>query len=513
MNPFKSFFHFRFRISLTLKFIVAMFFLVLMSAGAFGYFLVAREMTLLRTHLENQGKSIVTSIGHFFEHGIERSDQDFLQRVAESLIQGENIFFCSVFDKDGKRLVHVAKKEAPPDPNHTYQVTHPIQSRDRQLIGTFQIGFSLDRLDRRMDEMKRDILFVTLGIMGVGILLTLIMTRVLLRPIGKLADATEKVARGELTQTVDIRSQDEIGDLAKAFNQMILQLNESRGDLEKKVEERTRQLETNVGELSQAKTSTRRMLDELQAAKRELETVNRELKETDQTKMKFIGIASHELKTPLTAIKANIDFVLSEKGGKVPEYLKSFLHTIQRNTNRIQMRMDQLLNLSLMKSDRLLLNREPILFSEVVGGYITEVVPVEKRLSIQMDIPPGLRLYADRKALHDIFINLLSNAFKFTGSGGQVLISASQKDQSILLKISDTGMGIPLDKLQMIFDEFYQVEGGRHGGTGLGLAIVKRLVEEHGGKVWAESELGRGSTFYFTLPFAAEDKDGRVSRS
>ncbi|MGZ3523974.1 MAG: ATP-binding protein [Thermodesulfobacteriota bacterium] len=361
--------------------------------------------------------------------------------------------------------------------------------------------------------MKRDILLVTLGIVGIGILFTLIMTRVLLRPIEKLAEATGRVAMGELTQTVDIRSKDEIGDLARAFNQMTLQLNESRGDLEKKVEERTRQLETNVGELSRARTSTLKMLEELQAAKKELEIVNRELKETDQTKMKFVGIASHELKTPLTAIKANIDFILSEKGGRVPEYLKSFLSTIQRNTNRIQMRMDQMLNLSRIKSDRLLLNREPILFSEVIGGYINEVVPVEKRLSIQMDIPTGLRLYADRKALHDIFINLLSNAFKFTAGGGQISISANQKDQSILLRIGDTGIGIPTDKLQKIFDEFYQVEGGKHGGTGLGLAIVKRLVEEHGGNIWAESQLGKGSTFYFTLPLAAEDEHGRLSRS
>ena len=93
------------------------------------------------------------------------------------------------------------------------------------------------------------------------------------------------------------------------------------------------------------------------------------------------------------------------------------------------------------------------------------------------------------------------------------MISASRKDQSILLKITDTGMGIPEDKLQMIFDEFYQVEGGKHGGTGLGLAIAKRLVEEHGGNIWVESQLGKGSTFYFTLPLAAEDEDGRLSRS
>jgi signal transduction histidine kinase len=241
--------------------------------------------------------------------------------------------------------------------------------------------------------------------------------------------------------------------------------------------------------------------------------VNRELKEMDETRTKFLGIASHELKTPLTAIKANIDFILSEKEGKIPEHLKSYLLTIQRNTNRIQMRMDQMLDLSRIKSDRLFFNRELILLSEVIGGYINEVTPVEKNLSIQVNIPQSLHLYADRNALHDIFINLLSNAFKFTDDGGQVSISATQKDQSILLEIRDTGIGIPEDKLQMVFDEFYQVEGGKHGGTGLGLAITKRLVEEHEGNIWVESQLGKGSTFYFTIPIQRESEDGRLNPS
>jgi signal transduction histidine kinase len=511
MNRFKSFF--RFRVSLTFKFIAAMFFLVLMSAGAFGYFFAAREVTLLRTHLEDQAKSIANSISRLFEHGIVYSDQFFLQRIAEKIADDEDVIFCSVYDKDGKQLVHVARKEQFFDPTLTYQVSQPIRSRDGQLIGTFQIGFSLYKLNRRMDEMKRDILLVTLGVIGLGILFTLIMTRVLLRPIEKLAEATERVARGELVQIVDIQSRDEIGDLARDFNQMTLQLKESRMDLQRKVEERTHQLEVNIAELSQAKTSTLKMLEELQAAKRELEMVNRELKEMDETRTKFLGIASHELKTPLTAIKANIDFILSEKEGKIPEHLKSYLLTIQRNTNRIQMRMDQMLDLSRIKSDRLFFNRELILLYEVIGGYINEVTPVEKTLSIQVNIPQSLHLYADRNALHDIFINLLSNAFKFTDDGGQVSIIATQKDQSILLEIRDTGIGIPEDKFQMIFDEFYQVEGGKHGGTGLGLAITKRLVEEHDGNIWVESQLGKGSTFYFTIPIPRESEDGRLNPS
>ncbi len=299
-----------------------------------------------------------------------------------------------------------------------------------------------------------------------------------------------------------------MGGLGSALHQAIFPPKASRVDLKEKVEERPRRFEENVRELNRARTSSLKMFDELQAVRRELEMVSREFKKMDQITMKFIGTASHELKTPLTAIKANIDFILSEKEGKIPENLKPYLMTIQRNTTRIQMRMDQMLDLSRMKSDRLFFHREQILLSEVIGGYINEVTPIEKNLSVRIDIPPDLRVSADRNALHDIVINLLSNAFKFTDDGGRISVRASQRNESVLVEIEDTGMGIPEDKLQMIFNEFYQVEGGKYGGTGLGLAIAKRLVEAHGGNIWVESQLEKGSTFYFTLPLSAEAEDG-----
>lgn len=418
MKPFwKSFF--RFRVSLTVKFLMAMVALVLITSAAFGWFLLGREVS--------------------------------------------------------------------------------------EFTGRLERGV----LEERLFQLRMDILFVTLGVMGIGFLLTLIFTRILLRPIGQLASAAEKIAGGDLSQMVEIRSRDEIGDLARVFNQMILQLRESRENLEKKVEERTRQLEDNIKELNHARTVTLRMLENLQLAKGELERVNRELKEADDARMKFIGMASHELKTPLTAIKANVGFLLSEKGGKVPEDLKVHLVTIQRNTNRIQRTIDHMLDFTRLKSGRLPLHREPIRLSEVVGGYIDEVKPVEKHLEILTDIPEDLLIYADPDRLHDIFINLLSNAFKFTPQGGTISITARQGNGETLHAIQDTGVGISEDNLQKIFEEFYQAEGGKYGGTGLGLTIVKRMIEEHGGTIWVESSPGKGSTFYFTLPAFKEMEDGK----
>ena len=507
MNQLKYFF--RFRISLTSKFLVAMILLVLITSAVFGWFFVGKEMAFLRNQLEAHGRSMANDFSLFMEHGAGLSDRSVLKGMVEIIIKDEDVVSCAFVDNKGEWLARAVKEENPIEPSPTYLINQPIQSKNGERIGTLQIGLSLKKLETRMVELKRDIFLVVLGVIAIGLLLTLIFTRVLIQPIEKLVSATEGVAKGELTQRVDIRSRDEIGDLARAFNQMIIQLKDSRSDLERKVEERTHQLEENIEELNQARLSTLKMLEDLQSTKRELEMINRELKEMDEGRSKFIGVASHELKTPLTAIKANIDFILSEREGKVPEYLRSYLLTIQRNTNRIQGTMDHMLDLTRIKSGHLLLDQEPILLFEVVGGYINEIKPVDKKLSIQTDIPKDLFVYADRNRLHDIFINLLSNAFKFTSDGGQVSIMASQKDDHILHEIRDTGMGIPEDKLQKIFEEFYQIEGGKYGGTGLGLAIAKRVIEEHGGKIWVESQLGKGSIFYFTLPIFKGNEDGR----
>ncbi|MBM4307309.1 MAG: cell wall metabolism sensor histidine kinase WalK [Deltaproteobacteria bacterium] len=518
MNSFlKSFF--RFQVSLTLKFFMVMICLIFITSATFGWFFIGREASQLKGQLETHGRAIISrylshqSLSLLLEHGAGLTQRPILQGMAERMVTEEEVVFSTFMDNQGEWVAHAVRKGFSKDARNAYLITHPIQSREGQILGTLHLGLSFNQVEQQIVDLKTDILIVTLGIAGIGFLLTLIFTRILLKPIQTLAEATEKVTEGNLSQVVEIRSRDEIGDLARAFNQMTLQLKDSRDGLEKKVEERTRQLEENIAELNKARTVTLKMLENLQSAKLELERVNLELKEADETRMKFIGMASHELKTPLTAIKANVDFVLSEKAGKVPEDLKAQLLTIQRNTNRIQATMDHMLDLTRIKSGQLPIDQEPIFLSEVVGGYIHEIKPVDKHLTIQVDIPEDLCVYADRNRLHDIFINLLSNAFKFTPGGGTVSIVAHPKDDQIFHEIRDTGMGIPKDKLKKIFEDFYQVEGGKYGGTGLGLFIAKRVIEQHGGRIWVESWPGKGSTFYFTLPAFKEKENGRSVHS
>lgn len=510
MNRLRAFF--RFRVSLNLKFLAAMFLLVVMSSAAFGWFFLGREMAFLKSQLEVRARLMADSTSLLLQ-GANLSDPSRLQQLAEHMGQAEDVVFWSLSNLRGERLAYRVKPQTPIDPQSVAQFQQPLRDEKGRAIGTIEIGFSLGKLKRRMGDLKKDILYTALGVVGAGVLFTLVFTRLFLRPIEGLVAATERVAGGELSLSVPIESRDEIGDLAKAFNQMTYQLRESRENLEKKVEERTRELGEKVRELNRARTAALKMLQDLEAAKEELERANRELREMDEMKLKFIGAASHELKTPLTAIKANIDFILSEKEGKIPEHLRSYLLTIQRNTNRIQRTMDHMMDLTRIKLGRLLLHPEPILLSEAVREFIREIQPVDKDLTIVSEIPESLYVHADRDGFHDIFVNLLSNAFKFTPSGGRVFIRATCEGEQVLHQIQDTGIGIPPDKLDRIFDEFYQVETGKHGGTGLGLAITKAIVEGHGGKIWVESEIGKGSTFFFTLPCPVGYEHGRSLQS
>jgi two-component system phosphate regulon sensor histidine kinase PhoR len=229
------------------------------------------------------------------------------------------------------------------------------------------------------------------------------------------------------------------------------------------------------------------------------------LKELEKIRQDFVANVSHELRTPLTTIKGYAETLL--EGALKEQIASQFVQVIKKHTDRLTKIVEDLLMLSKIESREFQLNLEPItlpdLFEDVLG-FIREAAGKKNITIIQNEIRPSLVIQTDRNYLEQVLINLLDNAIKYTSTGGRITISALETGQKeIEISVQDNGIGIPTEDLPRIFERFYRVDKGRSqemGGTGLGLSIVKHIVQAHGGKIWVESQLGKGSTFYFTLP-------------
>jgi two-component system phosphate regulon sensor histidine kinase PhoR len=229
------------------------------------------------------------------------------------------------------------------------------------------------------------------------------------------------------------------------------------------------------------------------------------LKELEKIRQDFVANVSHELRTPLTTIKGYTETLL--EGALKEEVAPQFLQVIQKHADRLTKIVEDLLTLSKIESKEFQLKLERLPLSELIDDVLDFVKEAAERKKISISrsiIPYPLEVMGDRSYLEQVFINLLDNAIKYTHERGEILISALEKTQrEIQVVIKDNGIGIPKEDLSRIFERFYRVDKGRSqelGGTGLGLSIVKHIIQAHGGKVWAESKLGEGSTFHFILP-------------
>jgi two-component system phosphate regulon sensor histidine kinase PhoR len=233
------------------------------------------------------------------------------------------------------------------------------------------------------------------------------------------------------------------------------------------------------------------------------------LKQLEKIRQDFVANVSHELRTPLTTIKGYAETLLD--GALKEDQAFQFVQVIKRHTDRLTKIVEDLLMLSRIETKEFQLKLEVVSVQDFIDDIIDFVKePAEKKkISLSRnEIPSSLAAQADRSYLEQILINLLDNAIKYTPEGGRVTVSAIEGDSKVIqFLVADNGIGIPKEDLSRIFERFYRVDKGRSkemGGTGLGLSIVKHLVQAHGGRVWVESQPGKGSTFYFTLPNRSE---------
>ena len=227
------------------------------------------------------------------------------------------------------------------------------------------------------------------------------------------------------------------------------------------------------------------------------------LKEMDARKSAFVANVAHEFKNPLCIMKESLIILISGMAGKVDPKQKEMLEIAKRNTLRLIRLVTDLLDVSKIEAGKMRLKKEDV----DVGSLIDEIVSdnsadiSKKKLALKKDISKiaGL-IRADKDRLTEVVINLLSNAVKYTSSGGVVTIKLSGTEKEIRFEISDTGPGIAKKDFNKLFDKFERITAERQEGTGLGLSIAKDIIELHKGKIWVQSEVGKGSKFIFTLP-------------
>jgi PAS domain S-box-containing protein len=247
---------------------------------------------------------------------------------------------------------------------------------------------------------------------------------------------------------------------------------------------------------------TRKKMEDMTA---ELEARNREVERASRLKSEFLASVSHELRTPLHSITGFADLMAEQVAGKLTDKQCHYVERISRSARHLLSLINDLLDLSRIEAGRLDLRQEYFPAMDALVEVLETITPLAaaKNIAVGHSVAADLALVADRTRFKQMLFNLLSNAVKFTAEGGRIDICAASSEQSVEVSVIDNGIGIPREEQEAIFGEFYQAgatTSGLREGTGLGLAITRRLVESHGGKIWVESEPGKGSCFTLRLP-------------
>ncbi len=248
---------------------------------------------------------------------------------------------------------------------------------------------------------------------------------------------------------------------------------------------------------------------------REIEKKSRELEIASKHKSQFLANMSHELRTPLNAILGYAELMLDSIYGEPSDKMRAVLVRLQASGRHLLGLINDVLDLSKIEAGQLTLSLDDYSLGDVVQGVVSAVEPLaaEKLLVFKVEVAPGLPTgRGDGRRLSQVLLNLVGNAIKFTDKG-EVAIRASVTNGAFTVAVCDTGPGIAAADQAKIFEEFQQADSSitrEKGGTGLGLSIAKRIIEMHGGRIWVESEPGKGSTFYFTVPVRVEAQTGQA---
>jgi len=331
-------------------------------------------------------------------------------------------------------------------------------------VGTFVVGFSQDYMEQQISvgisKMTTQIKLVAYVTIMIGVLLANFLGYTFAKPLKLLTEASEEITKGNLDVEIKIKRKDEIGVLFNTFNNMA-----------------------------------------------------RQVKELDSMKDSFVSSVSHELRSPLSAIDGYCDLLIDgvKQGHPQEQQLKGLL-IIKQATVRLTSFINNILDLAKIKANKLEIRKTDTdivaVISEIVSLYEPLAVQQKKKISLDIVFRMPIIIRADSEKIKQVITNLVSNAMKFTKENGNIILkvlenSTGYGENYVEIWVKDDGIGIPKHQVDLVFEKFFQVQDGqfkRPKGTGLGLTIVAEMIKLHKGYVWAESDLGCGTTFKFVLP-------------
>jgi len=398
---------------------------------------------------------VVVQWGNLYGRRIILTDNQGIV-VADSKAELVGITYADIDDGQSMVMVSVSRFDHTFDtlvPAQTGPPSEPLTSID--VIGTLHIvhGELLD-LNRAAFQITYNSIgryFIRAGLLAgaIAILLTFLLSRRILSPVKALTTATRQFGKGDFSQRVTYKGKGELDELARSFNSMADSL------------EHTRRLQRNM-----------------------------------------VADVAHELRTPLSNLKGYLEAI--SDGLVKPD--EATIHSLNEEASSLSHLVEDLQELSLSDAGELKMILQPEDISRLVKDTVTAIHPkaATKDVTLTADLPDTVSpVNIDNHRIKQVLYNLLDNAIAHTPKDGKIAVTVREKDKTVYVSVSDTGEGIPPEDLPMIFERFYRVDKSRAratGGSGLGLTIAKRLIEAHGGTIKAESRVGQGSTFTFSLP-------------
>ncbi len=493
------------RWSLAVQLTITITIIVVMVVLVVTYLSVRRERRNFQIELEQQAALLLKTVSASTTDPLYFLDADLLSDMMLDLGRFEVVSFGRIYDADGRiiadaydpsNLFHLNPDEfglqlisRSPDIVYLWEREQLIAGQavvlGTETIGAVSVGLPTAPLDPKIAAARNEGVVVAAGAMLFGLGLALWFGRSITEPLQQIVEATERVGQGDLTQRVLLNRGDELARLAKHFNRMTGQLQQTLLRMEGEIEEHK---QTQIL---------------LQSAKEAAEAANR-------AKSTFLANMSHELRTPLGAVIGYSELMLEQVAVGEYDDFEEQLQRIIRASNHLLAIISDVLDLSKIEAGRMELYEEwfslPLLLQEVV---VTTRPLLEKRVNqLETDFDPDLgNFYGDKARLRQIMYNLLGNAAKFT-SHGTVTLRVKQEnrgdqEQWLVFAVADTGIGIPAEHVKKLFRPFVQVDPSttrRYEGTGLGLAISQHFAQMMGGAITVESEVGVGSTFMVRVP-------------